>query len=106
MPVIEYPYDGCCEHTHNAHTRDHCMLCTCVRGPIQVGPTVGTVAPLPAQPAVLDLVSTPEVDPDLAANYSLLILIDGALGVLCCKTCGALVGDPALHTTTHPGGTS
>lgn len=31
-----YPYEGCCQHSANAHTRDHCLACDCHRPPIQV----------------------------------------------------------------------
>jgi hypothetical protein len=31
-----YPFEGCCEHGPNAHTRDHCMACGCQKPPVQI----------------------------------------------------------------------
>ena len=37
MPTRQqYPFEGCCEHTSNAHTRDHCLLCTCAKPAVQI----------------------------------------------------------------------
>lgn len=31
--MIDYPFPGCCEHTANAHSRRHCLLCDCEKQP-------------------------------------------------------------------------
>jgi hypothetical protein len=36
MTAVPYPREGCCQHSANAHTRDHCLACDCHRPPIQV----------------------------------------------------------------------
>lgn len=36
----QYPFEGCCEHTPNAHDGDHCLAsgCPCERPAIQIAP--------------------------------------------------------------------
>jgi hypothetical protein len=48
--VADYPFPGCCEHTPNAHSRKHCLLCECEKGPVQVGQPAQD-----PQPGVLEL---------------------------------------------------
>lgn len=36
--MADYPFPGCCEHTTNAHSRRHCLLCDCEKSPVQVAP--------------------------------------------------------------------
>lgn len=32
----DYPFPGCCPHVSNAHKRDHCTACDCVKPPMRV----------------------------------------------------------------------
>jgi hypothetical protein len=36
---VPYPREGCCQHSANSHTRDHCLACECLRPPMQVQTT-------------------------------------------------------------------
>ena len=104
MPVDPYPYEDCCEHGFNAHARDHCLLCDCARQPrlAPTPPPTGT-APVVVPPGVLPVGAAVELTDatEHHEDYFLLVLIEGSLGVLCCKKCGSLVGDPAKHTYHH-----
>lgn len=43
-----YPFPGCCDHSSNAHTRDHCLACNCTRPATQIQ------QPPPNEPAEAD----------------------------------------------------
>lgn len=34
----DYPFPGCCPHSPNAHTRNHCLACACVKPPARIDP--------------------------------------------------------------------
>lgn len=63
--TAEYPFDGCCPHVFNAHTRNHCVVCDCTKLPARID-----MAPLPEP--------SPTVDGDVLRS---------------CGQCGALLLD-------------
>lgn len=93
--MAAYPFEGCCEHTSNAHSRLHCLLCDCKRPPEVVNP----------QPAPQVIVGTADTSPtddvSVPDGYGVYVLIRDLLGVLACGRCGALVADPTTHTAWH-----
>jgi hypothetical protein len=48
---VPYPREGCCQHSANSHTRDHCLACECLRPPIQAQ----TAPAAPADPGLAEL---------------------------------------------------
>jgi hypothetical protein len=71
-----YPFEGCCPHSANAHSRERCLVCDCSRPPVQV--QVGPTAP-----------QQPDDGPDADLRA--------------CGVCGALTldEDREKHATWH-----
>lgn len=77
-PPQPYPYEGCCEHSANAHSRKHCLLCDCEKAP-QV---MQVPVPVPAPP--------PEPEPDIGVEV-----------LHPCGICKGLTVDREGHQTWH-----
>lgn len=34
--MADYPFEGCCDHGSNSHTRERCLACDCTKPAVQV----------------------------------------------------------------------